>query len=96
MESLFTSGRIADVILMFMALEVLILGTYLWRRNQGLGLLSFVASSLAGGSLILALRAAILQSGWLFVAIYLLAGLLAHLGEIALRILLARDSSGHT
>ena len=49
MESLFTSGRIADVILVFMALEVLILGTYLWRRNQGLGLLSFVASIFARG-----------------------------------------------
>jgi hypothetical protein len=93
MEDFVSSGRIADVILAFMAVEVAVMGYFLWRRGEGMGLLGYVASSLAGGSLVLALRAALTQSGWLFVAIYLLAGLLAHLAEIALRILMARDGS---
>ena len=70
------------------------MGFYLWRRGQGLALMSFVASSLAGGSLVLALRAVLRESGWLFVAIYLAAALLAHLADIALRLLLARQAAG--
>lgn len=82
-----------DVILAVMALEVLVFGFWLWRKRQGLGLVSFVASTVAGGSLILALRAAVTGSGWLFVAIYLAASLLAHAGEMALRILMAEAGS---
>ena len=93
MEEFISSGRIADAILGFMALEVAVMGYFLWWRGEGYGLLGYVASSLAGGSLVLALRAALLQLGWLYVAIYLLAGLLAHLAEIALRILMARNRS---
>ena len=93
MEQLFTSGRIFDVILVAMALEVVIFGFWLWRRKQGLALVSFVASTVAGGSLVLALRAAITGAGWLFVAIYLAASLLAHVGEMVLRILAAEAGS---
>jgi hypothetical protein len=95
-EEFFTSGHIADVILVFLAVEVAVIGYVLWRQGQALGLLSFVASSLAGGSLVLALRAALLKSGWLFVAMYLLAALLAHLAEIAVRLLVARYASNQT
>ena len=59
MEEFVSSGRIADVILAFMALEVAVMGYFLWRRGEGMGLLGYVASSLAGGSLVLALRAAL-------------------------------------
>jgi hypothetical protein len=91
MEEFIRSGRIADVILVAIAAETAIVGFYLWRRGQGLALLSFVASSLAGGSLVLAFRASLRESGWLFVAIYLAAALLAHLADIALRLLMARQ-----
>jgi hypothetical protein len=91
MEEFIRSGRIADVILVAIAAEIAIVGFYLWRREQGLALLSFVASGLAGGSLVLAFRALLRESGWLFVAIYLAAALLAHLADIALRVLVARQ-----
>lgn len=93
MEQLFTSGRIFDIILVGLALEVVGFGLWLWRKRQGLALVSFVASTVAGGSLVLALRAAITGAGWLFVAIYLAASLLAHVGEMALRILAAEAGS---
>ncbi len=50
MEALISSGRIADVILVIMAIEVAVVSFVLWKRQQDLGLLSFVASLLAGGS----------------------------------------------
>jgi hypothetical protein len=94
MEDFIRSGRIADVILVAIAAEMAIMGFYLWRRGQGLAMMSFVASSLAGGSLVLALRAILRDSGWLFVAIYLAGALLAHLADIALRLLLTRRAAG--
>ncbi len=93
METLISSGRIADVILVIMAIEVAVVSFVLWKRQQDLGLLSFVASLLAGGSLILALRAALTDAGWIYVAVYLAAGLFAHLAEIVLRLLVAGRSS---
>ncbi len=94
MEEFIRSGRIADVILIAIAVETLLAGVYLWRRGQALALAAFVASALAGGSIVLALRAALLQSGWLFVAICLAAALLAHLADLALRLLLSRQAGG--
>jgi len=52
-----------------------------WRRGLG-----FFLTIAILGALVLALRAALQQSGWLFVAIYLLGGLLAHIADVALRL----------
>jgi len=43
---------------------------------------------------VLALRAALQQSGWLFVAIYLVGGLLAHLADVVLRLSATRHAEG--
>jgi hypothetical protein len=94
MDEFIRSGRFADVILVVIAAEMLAVSFYLWRRGRGLALMSFVASSLAGGSLVLAMRAILRDSGWLFVAIYLAAALLAHLADIALRLLPERHAGG--
>jgi hypothetical protein len=96
MEEFVQSGRLTDVILTVMAVEVLVVGYFLWRRNQGIGVVSFVASLLSGASLVLALRAALTDAGWQYVALYVIASLLAHLAEIAIRLLLARHSSSQT
>jgi hypothetical protein len=92
MDEFIRSGLIADVILVVIAAETALVGLYLWRRGQGVALFSLIASGLAGGSLVLAFRAVLRESGWLFVAIYLAAALLAHLADIALRLLLARQA----
>ena len=92
MDEFIRSGRIADVILVAIAVETALVGFYLWRRGQRVALLSLIASGLAGGALVLAFRAALNQPGWLFAAIYLAAALLAHLADIALRLVLARQA----
>ncbi|MFN4143287.1 hypothetical protein [Aestuariivirga sp.] len=94
MEAFIYSGRIADTVLVVLSAEVALVGFLLWRRSEAFGLLSFVASALALGSIVLALRAALLGAGGLFVAIYLGAGLLAHGSEIALRVLATRHADG--
>ncbi len=86
-EDLITSGRIANIILAVLAVEAALVGFLLWRRQQARGLLSFLASLLAGAALVLCLRAALMNAGWPFVAIFLLAALLAHLAETVLRLL---------
>lgn len=88
------SGQVAGVILVVLAIEVAAFGLYFWRRQKTFLLLSFVANGLAGASLVLALRAALQQSGWLFVAIYLLGGLLAHLADVVLRLVPTRHADG--
>ena len=94
MEHFVASGQIASVILVALAIEVAVAGYYFWRRQRTFLLLSFVANGLAGASLVLALRAALQQSGWLFVAIYLLGGLLAHLADVVLRLNATRHAEG--
>jgi hypothetical protein len=95
MQGLIESGHIADLILVAIALEVAAAGYYFWRRQRALPLLSFVASGLAGAALVLALRAALQQRGWLFVAIYLLGGLLAHIADVVLRLAATRRADGN-
>ena len=94
MEQFVNSGQIATVMLVVLAIEIAVAGYYFWRRQRTFLLLSFVANGLAGAALVLALRAALQQSGWLFVAIYLLGGLLAHLADVVLRLTATRHADG--
>jgi hypothetical protein len=82
MAAFFNSGLVFNLILAALAAEIALAGLYFWRRRQGLVMFSFIANGLAGAALVLALRSALLGAGWLFVAIYLLAGLLAHLADV--------------
>lgn len=94
MERFVNSGQVAGVILVVLAIEIAVAAYYFWRRRSTFQLLSFVANGLSGAALVLALRAALQQSGWLFVAIYLLGGLLAHLADVVLRLHLTRHAEG--
>lgn len=94
MEQLISGGGIADVILAALAVEVAVVGFILWRRRNVAALYSFIAASLAGGSLVLALKAALGEAGWPFVAIYLLAALLAHGADLVLRLRPVRNTGG--
>lgn len=94
MAAFFHSGLVFNLILAALAVEIALAGLYFWRRRQGLVMFSFIANGLAGAALVLALRSALLGAGWLFVAIYLLAGLLAHLADVGLRVSLARGAMG--
>jgi hypothetical protein len=94
MEQFVNSGQIATVMLVVLAIEIAVAGYYFWRRQRTFLLLSFVANGLAGAALVLALRAALQQSGWLFVAIYLAGALLAHVADVVLRLSATRHAGG--
>ena len=82
MAELFASGHIIDLILGLVVVEVMALA--LWRRRFGTGpALGGLAANLAsGGFLLLAVRAALVDASWEWVALALLGSLLAHLADL--------------
>lgn len=82
---LFASGRIVDGILLLVAGEALVLA-WLVRRRGSPPLPSLLANLASGAALMLALRAALVGAGWIAVAAWMLAGLVAHLADLGLRI----------
>ena len=84
----FASGRIVDAILVLVALEALLL-VWLCRRAApvaGLSRPALLANLASGAALMLALRAALVGAPWSAVAAWMLAGLVAHLADLGLRI----------
>ncbi len=85
MAELFTSGRIIDFILILVALESLAL--VLWRARTGKGP-AFGAvwpMLLAGCFLLLAVRFALVDAPWPWIAAALLAGGVVHVVDLARR-----------
>lgn len=84
-EAALANGRLIDLILVLVALEaVVLIGIY---RFSGRGLppaqvLAFLAS---GACLMVALKAALLQSGWMMVALALGGAGVAHVADLWLR-----------
>jgi hypothetical protein len=76
LEVLFQSGNIVWVILVVMIAEAMILLRYMKRVP------AMAASLAAGASLVLALRAALLQQSWFYVALFLSLGFVFHILEI--------------
>lgn len=83
MTELFTSGRIADVIIAVLAIEAVVLTLLRWRRGIGPPtgvLLSFLAS---GAGLALALKAVLAGAPWSLTAAALTLSLAAHIASLA-------------
>ncbi len=82
METFILSGRIVDVMLAVLVLEVAWLA---WRRHRhggGLPLRMLVTNAGAGGSLMLALKAALTGAGWGWLVAALLASLVFHVADL--------------
>lgn len=86
MESLFVSGRIADIALTVMALEALILYAVTRYRGSSERFRGLIANLAAGGSLVIALRLALVGADWQWVAGALAMSLLAHAVDLSLRL----------
>jgi hypothetical protein len=89
MAALFASGRIIDAILALVVLEGLLLAWLCRRRAAsflGLSLPALLANLASGAALMLALRAALVGAPWIAVAAWMLAGLVAHLADLGLRV----------
>jgi hypothetical protein len=84
-ESLFQSGNIALVIIAIMVVEALLLSGLIKRFPV---LLSGLA---AGGCMVLALRAALLQQSWTIIALFLGLSFVFHALEILQWLRLAKN-----
>lgn len=85
MEALLTSGRIAELILALMAVEVAVL-LFLWfRHGVGIRPLSLITNMAAGGSLVLALYVTLIGGSPYTLAAILLLSLVAHVADMAVR-----------
>jgi len=77
MQELFASGRAVDIVLAFMAVEVLWL--IVLRRRKPMTVLLMV---LPGAMMLLGLRAALTGVGWQWVALAITASLPLHLADL--------------
>lgn len=85
METLLTSGRIAELILALMAIEIAALLLLWFRYGIGVRPLSLIANMAAGGSLVAALYVALTSGSPYTLAAILLLSLLAHVADMATR-----------
>ena len=82
---LVASGRFVDAILIFMALEGIALIAYQRVTGRGIAPLAVIANLLAGGGLLLALRATITGAGWPVIAACMGLSFAAHLADLQRR-----------
>ena len=83
LEELIASGRIVDIMLAVFVLEI---GALLVFKRREIRLLPLLANIGAGGSLMLALRAALTDAGWLWIAAWLIAALVFHVWDLSFRL----------
>ena len=81
-SALFSSGHIVDLILVLVVLEAVLLAGWHWRTGRGLAFRAFAATICSGAALMLALRAALVGAWWGWIALPLLAALLAHIADL--------------
>ena len=84
-DSLIRSGRIVELMGAFVALEIALLVAYWRRTGRGVPPRALLLNVGAGGSLMLALRAALVDAGTAAVALWLLAALVFHVADLAAR-----------
>jgi hypothetical protein len=80
-----TSGRIIDVIIAMMAAEALLLYLHAARTGRGLAPPDIALNLLAGASLMLAVRAALVGAAPVWILLCLSASLVAHVADVARR-----------
>jgi len=81
----FANGRAVDLVLFLMLLEGIVLAAYHRRTGRGVAARDLLGVLLAGAFLLLALRAALTGARWNWIAVWLVAGLAAHLVDLARR-----------
>jgi hypothetical protein len=85
MQELFSSGRVADIVLAVMFVEGLVLMFAYKRTGKGIAPLNLFFGLAAGAGLVLALRAVLVGAAWPWIAAALLVSLAAHAIDLYLR-----------
>jgi hypothetical protein len=82
---LLASGRIVDFVLTFMVIELGILALYRVKTGRGIAPIGLLLNQLAGFSLMLAARGALIGGWWGWTAGSLILALLAHGADLRYR-----------
>ncbi len=85
LEAFFSSGRIADLVLAFMAVEVIGLVALRAVFRRGVPVADLVWITASGVCLVLALRAALTGAGWWWIGLALSGSLAAHVMDLRRR-----------
>ncbi len=85
LRELITTGRIVDVVLVVMSIELLVSAIIAKRRGIAIDLPGLAFNIGAGGSLALALRASLTGAGWEWVAGWLVSSLVFHVLDVGRR-----------
>jgi hypothetical protein len=85
MAELFANGRIVDLILALTILEGIALVLYQRKTGRGPKFAAILSTLLPGVFLMLTVRGAIVGESWRWLALYLLAALVAHVMDLARR-----------
>ncbi len=85
LQGLIASGRIVDIMLVFVVLEVAALLVYRGVTGRGLGVAALLLNIGAGGSLMVALKLVFDDAPWQWIAAALLASLFFHASDIIYR-----------
>ncbi|MEM7611332.1 MAG: hypothetical protein AAF270_06625 [Pseudomonadota bacterium] len=85
LTDLIQSGRIVDIMLVVVAIEVAVLLAYRKVTGKGLRPLALLLNIGAGGSLMVALKLVFIDAGWQWVAVALISALVFHVSDLALR-----------
>jgi hypothetical protein len=80
-----SSSAIVDAALAITALETIVLLAYRLRTGRGIDARAVLANVGAGLFLMLALRAAVTDAGWPWLAICLVAAGVAHVADLSMR-----------
>jgi len=84
-ETLFASGRVVDIALVLMIVEAIGLWAHRRARGRAFPAVDMAFNLLAGAFLLLALRAALTQAGWPWIALFLTGALVAHIADFRRR-----------
>lgn len=94
MTELIVSGRLIDLILVLMLAEAALLHVHRRRTGRGLATRDIAVNLVAGASLMLAVRAALVDAAPGWIALFLGISLLAHLADLAIRWQADRPNTG--
>lgn len=85
LSKIISSGRIVDIMVLFVIVEVIALLAYYRSTGRGVPTLPLLANVGAGGSLMLALGATLKGFDTTVIALCLVASLIFHLSDLAIR-----------
>ncbi len=83
MIDFFASGHVVDMIFVFVFMEAVFIAVYRGKTGRGVRLREVAATLLSGVFLLLALRCALVNERWPWIATWLLAALIAHFADLA-------------